>query len=128
RKHRATFNRIGESVFLPLVALNLALMALETLAPNKLFFSLVKMQWLVSFVLVTFGSAVSAAACALVVEQLRAAPQKAVRLRPIFATLRQRFGALASTALAGDLATFVGLVKLVVPGARRFVDSSLFGP
>jgi hypothetical protein len=116
RKHRSAFLLISISIYVPFILLSFLL----------LYAHLGFFLFLPPFIL--FANDLNKAACTFIYERWRLSPSEPIQVRSVFAALAKRFGALASTAVAGSLSVLLGLLKLIVPGVRASIDYSLYAP
>jgi serine/threonine protein kinase len=78
------------------------------------------------FLLVLFATKLCTAACTLALKHLRMTPGASVKLKPIFGSFLKRLPPLLATAALAYLRVFWGLIKLIVPAARSYIDYTLF--
>ncbi|HVG21212.1 MAG TPA: ankyrin repeat domain-containing protein [Blastocatellia bacterium] len=78
------------------------------------------------FLLILFATKLCAAACTLALKELWMTPTARVKLKPIMAAYLERLPSLLATAARSNLAILFGLARLIVPGARVYIDHALF--
>jgi len=78
------------------------------------------------FLLVLFATKLCTAACTLALKDLRVTPAASLKLKPIFRSFLKRLPQLLATAALAYLKVLFGLVKLIVPAARSYIDYTLF--
>ena len=78
------------------------------------------------FLLVLFATKLCTAACTFALKQLRVTPTASVKLKPIMRLYLKRLPSLLATAARSNLSVLFGLVRIVIPGVRTYVDNTLF--
>ncbi len=77
------------------------------------------------YLLVLLATRISTAACTLATAEIRQKSAAAVKLKAIVRPLAARLPAIAATTVQSLARTLFGLLKLVVPGMRAYVDYAL---
>ena len=112
-------------VYLPFAALSLGLsIALNSVLSHSQLASLVFGLFL--FGLVLLGTRLNTAACAVVIKDKRLMATASVNLKDVLKSLARKIGPLVGTTALSYLSAFFNLLKLIVPGARTYIDNALF--
>ncbi|HKP14269.1 MAG TPA: ankyrin repeat domain-containing protein [Blastocatellia bacterium] len=81
--------------------------------------------YIVLYLLVLLATRISVAACTAATAELRLKSSAAVKLKQIVRAMGGRLPALLATSLQSLARVLFGLLKLIVPGARVYVDHAL---
>ncbi|MFP5264598.1 MAG: protein kinase domain-containing protein [Blastocatellia bacterium] len=121
-----TFFGISLFVYIPFVIISMASSIMLGSTPAGKSLGAVLGLYGFVFVLILFGTKLCAGACTLALKQLRMTPTASVKLKPIMALYMKRLPALLATAARSNLRILFGLARLVVPGARAYINHAVF--
>jgi serine/threonine protein kinase len=118
------FFMLSLTVYVPFALVSIAAsIALNSLLRNSPVATLV--FYITMYLLVLLASRISIGACTITVAELRQKSSASVKLKQVVKALTHRLPALAATSIASFARILFGLVKLILPGARAYVDYSL---
>jgi serine/threonine protein kinase len=78
------------------------------------------------FLMVLFATKACTAACTFALKELRMTPTASVKLKPIMSLYLKRLPSLLATTARSNLTILLGLLKLIIPGVRAYMDHALF--
>jgi len=141
-EHFPKFFRVAVLMYIPLIALHIALLLSSALKPAEtqtLVSGSIKVTanptsateaiiGILTFFVNFFVNAVIAGVTIRLVTQLFLAPLRPLELRTAYASVRRRLKALLVTIAIASIRSFVGLFLLVIPGVIMFINYSLAAP
>jgi serine/threonine protein kinase len=141
-EHFPKFFRVAVLMYIPLIALHIALLVSSALKPTEtqtLVSGSIKVTAtptsateiiisIATFFVNFFVNAVIAGVTIRLVTQLFLAPLRPLELRTAYASMRRRLKALLVTIAIASIRSFVGLLLLVIPGVIMFINYSLAAP
>jgi serine/threonine protein kinase len=112
-------------IYVPFAAISMGLsIGLDSILSKSQPASLVFGAFL--FLLVLFATRLSTAACALMVREKRLMMTANIKIKVVLRLFAKRLPVLLITAALSYLRVLSGILKLVIPGVRAYIDNSLF--
>ncbi|MBL8151101.1 MAG: ankyrin repeat domain-containing protein [Blastocatellia bacterium] len=128
-KHFTSFLLLSTLLLLPYMAINFCFIMLTlsdiVVLPTSISVVIKKGYFLVSFLIAMLASSVNTGVFAPVVELIYNSSNRRVDITKTLKDFYKRFPAITTTVGASYLQIFLGLVKLLLPGVRSYILSSL---